>query len=108
MPTAVIVDAVRTAGGKRNGALSGWHPADLAAEVLKSLVERNDLDPALIDDVIMGCVMQAGAQALNIGRNAVLGAGFPETVPATTIDIGSRSAWPSLRMPCVMARSKSS
>jgi acetyl-CoA acyltransferase len=86
MPTAVIVDAVRTAGGKRNGALSGWHPADLAAEVLKALVERNDLDPALVDDVIMGCVMQAGAQALNVGRNAVLGAGFPETVPATTID----------------------
>jgi acetyl-CoA acyltransferase len=86
MPTAVIVDAVRTAGGKRNGALSGWHPADLAAEVLKALVERNDLDPALVDDVIMGCVMQAGAQALNVGRNAVLGAGFPETVPATTVD----------------------
>ncbi len=86
MPTAVIVDAVRTAGGKRNGALSGWHPADLAAEVLKTLVERNDLDPALVDDVIMGCVMQAGAQSLNVGRNAVLAAGFPESVPATTID----------------------
>jgi acetyl-CoA acyltransferase len=86
MPTAVIVDAVRTAGGKRNGALSGWHPADLAAEVLKALAERNDLDPGLIDDVIMGCVMQAGAQSLNVGRNAVLGAGFPESVPATTID----------------------
>ena len=86
MATAVIVDAVRTAGGKRNGELSGWHPADLAAEVLKALVERNDLDPALIDDVIMGCVMQVGAQALNIGRNAVLAAGFPESVPATTID----------------------
>jgi len=86
MPNAVIVDVIRTAGGKRNGALSGWHPADLAANVLKQLVERNDLDPALIDDVIMGCVMQAGAQALNIGRNAVLGAGFPETVPATTVD----------------------
>jgi len=86
MATAVIVDAVRTAGGKRNGKLSGWHPADLAAEVLKALVERNDLDPALIDDVIMGCVMQVGAQSLNIGRNAVLAAGFPESVPATTID----------------------
>jgi len=86
MPTAVIVDAVRTAGGKRNGALSGWHPADLAAEVLKALVERNGLDPALVDDVIMGCVMQAGAQSLNVGRNAVLAAGFPESVPATTID----------------------
>ncbi len=86
MPTAVIVDAVRTAGGKRNGGLAGWHPADLAAEVLKALVTRNDLDPGLIDDVIMGCVMQTGAQSLNVGRNAVLGAGFPETVPATTID----------------------
>jgi len=86
MPTAVIVDAVRTAGGKRNGALSGWHPADLASEALKAIVERNNLDPALIDDVIMGCVMQVGAQSLNVGRNAVLAAGFPESVPATTID----------------------
>ena len=81
MATAVIVDAVRTAGGKRNGKLSGWHPADLAAEVLKALVERNDLDPALVDDVIMGCVMQVGNQGLNIGRNAVLAAGWPESVP---------------------------
>lgn len=86
MPEAVIVDAVRTAGGKRNGALSGWHPVDLAAEVLKAIVERNNVDPALVDDVIMGCVSQVGAQALNVGRNAVLAAGFPETVPATTID----------------------
>ncbi|MFN8049946.1 MAG: thiolase family protein [Acidimicrobiales bacterium] len=86
MTTAVLVDAIRTAGGKRNGDLSGWHPADLAAEVLKSLVERNNLDPALVDDVIMGCVMQVGAQALNVGRNAVLAAGFPESVPSTTID----------------------
>jgi len=86
MPTAVIVDAVRTAGGKRNGVLSGWHPADLAAEVLKALQQRNDLDPELVEDVIMGCVMQVGAQALNIGRNAVLAAGWPESVPATSID----------------------
>jgi acetyl-CoA acyltransferase len=86
MPTAVIVDAVRTAGGKRNGKLSGWHPADLAAEVLKALADRNDLDPELVEDVIMGCVMQVGAQALNVGRNAVLGAGWPESVPATTVD----------------------
>jgi len=86
MATAVIVDAVRTAGGKRNGRLSGWHPVDLAAETLKALVERNDLDPALVDDVIMGCVMQVGAQSLNIGRNAVLSAGFPESVPSTTVD----------------------
>jgi acetyl-CoA acyltransferase len=86
MATAVIVDAIRTAGGKRNGKLSGWHPADLAGEVLKNLVERNNLDPALIDDVIMGCVMQVGNQGLNIGRNAVLAAGFPESVPATSVD----------------------
>jgi acetyl-CoA acyltransferase len=86
MPNAVIVDAVRTAGGKRNGKLSGWHPADLAAETLSALVERNNLDPALVEDVIMGCVMQAGAQSVNVGRNAVLAAGWPEEVPATTID----------------------
>src|ERR1700678_2963593 len=85
MATAVIVDAVRTAGGKRHGKLSGWHPVDLAAETLRALVERNDLDPALVDDVIMGCVMQVGAQALNVGRNAVLAAGWPESVPAPTI-----------------------
>jgi acetyl-CoA acyltransferase len=86
MPTAVIVDAVRTPGGKRNGKLSGWHPADLAAETLNALVQRNDLDPALVEDVIMGCVMQAGAQSVNVARNAVLAAGWPEEVPATTID----------------------
>ena len=86
MPTAVIVDAVRTAGGKRNGKLSGWHPADLAAETLTALAERNSLDPALVEDVIMGCVMQAGAQSVNVGRNAVLAAGWPEEVPGTTID----------------------
>ncbi len=86
MGNAVIVDAVRTAGGKRNGKLSGWHPADLAAECLKALQERNNLDPALVEDVIMGCVMQVGAQSLNVGRNAVLAAGWPESVPSTTID----------------------
>src|SRR5579862_4331953 len=84
--TAVIVDAVRTPGGRRNGKLRGWHAVDLAAEPLRALVERNDLDPALVDDVIMGCVMQVGEQALNIGRNAVLAAGYPESVPSTTID----------------------
>jgi len=86
MTTAVIVDAVRTAGGRRNGKLRGWHAVDLAAEPLKALVTRNDLDPALVDDVIMGCVMQVGEQAVNVGRNAALAAGFPESVPATTID----------------------
>jgi acetyl-CoA acetyltransferase family protein len=86
MPTAVIVDAVRTAVGRRNGQLKDWHPVDLAAETLKALVTRNDLDPALVEDVIMGCVMQVGEQALNVGRNAALAAGFPETVVGTTID----------------------
>ncbi len=86
MREAVIVDAVRTPGGKRNGMLSGWHPADLAAHTLKALEERNNLDPSLVDDVIMGCVMQVGEQSLNIGRNAVLTAGWPESVPATTVD----------------------
>ena len=86
MPSAVIVDAVRTPGGKRHGKLSGWHPVDLAAETLKALAQRNDLDPAMVDDVILGCVMQAGAQAVNIARNAVLAAGYPESVPGTTVD----------------------
>src|ERR1700691_3340812 len=86
MTTAVIVDAVRTPGGKGNGKFRGWHAVDLAAEPLKALVERNDLDPALVDDVIMGCVMQVGEQPINVGRNAVLAAGFPESVPATSID----------------------
>ncbi len=86
MTTAVIVDAVRTPGGRRNGKLRGWHAVDLAAEPLRALAERNNLDPGLVDDVIMGCVMQVGEQALNIGRNAVLAAGYPESVPSTTID----------------------
>jgi acetyl-CoA acyltransferase len=86
MTDAVIVDAVRTPGGKRNGKLKDWHPVDLAAHVLKALQERNDLDPVLVDDVVMGCVMQVGQQSLNIGRNAVLAAGWPESVPATTVD----------------------
>jgi len=86
LTSAVIVDAVRTAGGRRHGMLSGWHPVDLAAEILQAVVTRNDVDPAQVDDVIMGCVIQVGAQAVNVGRNAVLAAGFPESVPATTVD----------------------
>ncbi len=84
--TAVIVDAVRTPAGKRNGQLADWHPADLGAHVLKALEQRNGFNPEIIDDVIMGCVMQVGQQSLNIGRNAVLAAGWPESVPATTVD----------------------
>jgi len=83
---AVIVEAVRTPVGKRHGGLSGVQPADLSAGVLKALAERSGIDPALVDDVIWGCVGQSGEQALNIGRNAVLGAGWPESVPGTTVD----------------------
>ncbi|MGC8472081.1 MAG: thiolase family protein [Acidimicrobiales bacterium] len=86
MTTAVIVDAVRTPGGKRNGAFKNWHAVDLASEALKAVQARNDLDPALVDDVIMGCVMQVSEQSLNVARNAVLAAGWPESVPATTVD----------------------
>lgn len=88
MTTAVIVDAIRTASGKGKpgGRLSGIHPVDLLSRVLRSLAERNDLDPGMVDDVIAGCVSQSAEQTYNIGRNAVLGAGFPDTVPATTID----------------------
>ena len=86
MQDAVIVDALRTPGGKRNGKLRNWHAVDLASEALRALQTRNDLDPALVDDVIMGCVSQTGEQAFNVGRNAVLAAGWPESVPATTID----------------------
>ncbi|MFG1667791.1 thiolase family protein [Streptomyces sp. Y7] len=88
MSSAVIVDVVRTPSGKGKpgGILSGTHPADLLSYVLKAIVERNDLDPALVDDVIAGCVSQAGEQALNIARTALLSAGLPETVPGTTID----------------------
>jgi acetyl-CoA acyltransferase len=86
MTTAVIVDAIRTPLGRRNGKLKDWHPVDLAAETMKALQERNDLDPSLVDDVVMGCVMQVGEQAANVARNAVLAAGWPESVPGTTID----------------------
>ena len=82
----MIVDAVRTPVGRRGGVLSGWHATDLAAQPLKALIERNDIDPALIDDVIMGCTMTVGEQAMNIARNAALAAGYPETVPGTTVD----------------------
>ena len=86
MRTAVIVDAIRTPLGRRNGKLKGWHPVDLAAQTLTALQERNDLDPGVVDDVVMGCVMQVGEQAVNVARNAVLAAGWPESVPGTTVD----------------------
>ena len=86
MTTAVIVDAIRTPLGKRNGKLKDWHPVDLAAETLNALVERTGIDPGIVDDVVMGCVMQVGEQGVNIARNAVLAAGWPEHVPGTTVD----------------------
>jgi acetyl-CoA acyltransferase len=86
MSNAVIVDAVRTPTGRRGGKLKDTHPVDLAAHVLNALQERNGLDAAQVDDVIMGCVSQLGEQGVNVGRNAVLAAGWPETVPSTTVD----------------------
>jgi acetyl-CoA acetyltransferase family protein len=88
MHEAVIVDVIRTPSGKGKpgGALSGIHPVDLLAGVLETLVQRNDLDPALVDDVIAGCVSQIGEQGYNVARNALLAAGFPDSVPGTTVD----------------------
>ena len=86
MAEAYIVAASRTAGGRKGGRLAGWHPADLAAQVLNDLVARLDADPAVFEDVIMGCVGQAGEQAVNIARNAVLASKLPESVPATSVD----------------------
>ena len=86
MRDAVIVDAVRTPVGRRNGAYKDTHPVDLSAHILSSLADRTGIDPAVVDDVVWGVVGQVGAQALNVGRNAVLGAGWPESVPGTTLD----------------------
>jgi acetyl-CoA acetyltransferase family protein len=86
MPNAVIVDAIRTPLGRRNGKLKDVHPVDLMADVLREIVARNGVDPALVEDVIMGCVMQVGEQGINVGRNAALAAGFPESTVGTTID----------------------
>ncbi len=91
MPEAVIVEAVRSPMGKRGGKLSGWHPVDLLAEVVRSAVERSGIDPNLVEDHITGCVSQTGEQGLNIARNAWLAAGLPEEVPGTTID----RQWPA-------------
>lgn len=85
-PQAYIVAATRTAGGRRNGALKDWHPVDLGAAVLDDLVRRTGIDPAAIDDVVMGCVIQAGEQSMHVGRNAVLASSLPQSVPAVTID----------------------
>jgi acetyl-CoA C-acetyltransferase len=81
MAEAYIVAAARTAGGKRGGKLAGWHPADLAAQVIDALVARSGIDPAAVEDVILGCVSQVGEQATNVARNAVLASSLPESVP---------------------------
>ena len=86
MPEAYIVAASRTAGGRRGGRLAGWHPADMAAEVLDSLVEKAGVDPAAVEDVVLGCVTQAGEQSMHVGRSAVLASRLPQSVPAVTID----------------------
>lgn len=86
MAEAYIVAAARTAGGRKGGRLAGWHPADLAGKILDALVDRTKIDPALIDDVIMGCVGQAGEQAGNIARNSILASKLPESVPGTSVD----------------------
>lgn len=86
LPAAVIVDAVRTPIGRRDGLLGKLHAVDLAARPLESLVARTGIDPGLIEDVIMGCVMQTGEQGLNVGRSAALAAGFPDSVAGTTVD----------------------
>ena len=86
MAEAYIVEAVRTAGGRRGGRLASWHPADMAAETLDAIVSRTGIDPAAIEDVIMGCVSQGGEQSFQVGRGAVLASTLPQSVPAVTID----------------------
>lgn len=86
MAEAYIVQAARTAGGRRGGKLAAWHPADMAGEVLNALVDRSGIDPAAVEDVVMGCVSQVGEQAFHVGRNAVLASRLPDSVPAVTID----------------------
>src|SRR5690606_36270722 len=96
MHDAYIVQALRTAGGRRKGQLAGWHPAALAAEILDALVARSGIDPAAVDDVVFGCVSQVGEQSFHVGRNAVLASSLPDTVPAVTIDRQSGSSQQAL------------
>jgi len=86
MTEAYVVAAVRTAGGRRGGRLAGWHPVELAAQVINAVLDRTGMDPALVDDVFLGCVSQVGEQSTNVARNAVLASRLPESVPGTSID----------------------
>src|SRR3954470_8402144 len=86
MAEAYIVAAARTAGGRKGGRLAGWHPADLAAKVLDQLVYRTKVVPALVGDIIMGCVMEVGESSKNVARNAIMASKLPESVPGTSID----------------------
>jgi acetyl-CoA C-acetyltransferase len=86
MSAAYIVAATRTAGGRKGGRLAGWHPADLAGQVLDNLIDRTGADPALVEDVVMGCVSQVGEQSLNVARGAILASKLPESVPGTSVD----------------------
>src|SRR3979411_714063 len=99
MAEAVIVEAVRSPVGKRNGGLSGVHPGELSAQGLHGLAERAGVDPEIVDDVIWGCVMQAGEQALDIARTALLTAGWPETVPGVTVDRQCGASQQSVHFP---------
>src|SRR3979411_714966 len=107
MAEAYIVAAARTAGGRKGGRLAGWHPADIAASVLDSLVERSSADTEQMEDVIMGCVMQTGEQSNNIARNAIMASKLPESVPGTTVDrqCGSSPPGPHFAPTAVMSGS---
>src|SRR5258708_26847564 len=99
MAEACIVEAVRSPVGKRNGGLSGVHPGELSAQVLNGLAERAGIDPEIVDDVIWGCVMQAGEQALDIAPTAVLAPGWPDSVPSVTLDRHGGSRQQSVHFP---------
>src|ERR1700753_3209125 len=96
MAEAYIVATARTAGGKKGGKLKGWHPVDLGAQVIDALLDRSGVDPAAVEDVICGCVMQVGEQAINVARNAVMASRLPEGVPATSVDRQCGSSQQSL------------
>jgi len=97
---AYIVSAVRTPGGKKNGSLSQWHPADMGAIVIDELVKKTGIDPKDIDDVIFGCVDQVGAQSGNVARNAILASSLPESVPGTSVDRQCGSSQQALSLCC--------